>query len=43
MYFTDNAASKQMSLLEDLAEEIKGKGTVAFVDCRYVGLYCTAY
>lgn len=30
----DNAASKQMSLLEEVAEEIRGKGTIAYVDCR---------
>ncbi|XP_060583219.1 protein disulfide-isomerase A5-like [Ruditapes philippinarum] len=37
---SDNAASKQMSLLEDLAEEIKGKGTVAFVDCSEAKKLC---
>lgn len=30
----ESAASKSMGLLEGVAEEVKGKGTLAFVDCR---------
>lgn len=31
---SDNAASKSMSLFDTVAEEIKGKATIAYVDCR---------
>ncbi|XP_052805194.1 protein disulfide-isomerase A5-like [Mya arenaria] len=35
-----NAASKSMSLFESVAEEVKGKGTLAFVDCSDAKKLC---
>ena len=31
---TDNAASKSMKMFEEVAEMVKGKGTLGYVDCR---------
>ncbi|KAL4228418.1 Protein disulfide-isomerase A5 [Mactra antiquata] len=35
-----NAATKSLSLLEDVVEEVRGKGTIAFVDCSNAKKLC---
>jgi len=32
-FFSEKSASSQFELLGNIAKEIKGKGTVAFVNC----------